>query len=183
MPRHLDVRMTHMMLESLSRRCHSFDSPQKASHPAGRRTCCRSVGPKPPHAQRTRMGPGLQWHVGSFSFSVLTVVAQFNNNTNKPLRTCVVVPDVDFPNFSQVVICFQVKLVQAATLEGSAPLQVAGPALVHTVQTDANVSRRACERARRVRPSLVPSALSFICRFFFFFSLHISDLLLASGQS
>lgn len=61
-------------------------------------------------------------------------------------KTCVVVPDVDFPNFSQVVICFQVKLVQAATLKSSVPLQVATSALIHTIQTDANMSSRACER-------------------------------------
>lgn len=92
-------------------------------------------------------------------------------------KTCVVVPDLDFPNFSQVVICFQVKLVQAATLKSSVPLQVARSALIHTTQTDANMSSRACER--RVKPSLVPSTLSLVI----FFSLHMTDLLLASGQS
>ena len=53
--------------------------------------------------------------------------------------TCVVVPDADFPNFSQVVVCLQVELVQASTLKSSVPLQVARATLVHTVQTDANM--------------------------------------------
>lgn len=51
----------------------------------------------------------------------------------KSFKTCVVVPDPDFPNFSQVVICFQVKLVQAATLKSSVPLQVARSALIHAI--------------------------------------------------
>lgn len=41
----------------------SCDSPQRASPPAGRRTCGLSAGPKPPHAERTRMGPDLQLHI------------------------------------------------------------------------------------------------------------------------
>lgn len=52
-------------------------------------------------------------------------------------------PDADFPNFAQVVIRLQVKLVQAATLKSSIPLQMARPTLVHTIQVDANVCRGA----------------------------------------
>lgn len=56
------------------------------------------------------------------------------------------------------------KLVQAATLKSSVPLQVARSALIHTVQVDANVSSCACED--RVKPSLVPFT------HVFFFELH-----------
>lgn len=49
-------------------------------------------------------------------------------------------PDANFPNFSKVVVCLQVKLVQAATLKSSIPLQMARPTLAHTIQTDANMS-------------------------------------------
>lgn len=49
-------------------------------------------------------------------------------------------PDANFPNFSKVVVCFQMKLVQAATLESSILLQMVTATLVHTIQTDADMS-------------------------------------------
>lgn len=49
-------------------------------------------------------------------------------------------PDADFPNLSKVVVCLQVKLVQAATLESSILLQMVTAARVHAIQTDANMS-------------------------------------------
>ena len=48
-------------------------------------------------------------------------------------------PDANFPDLSQVVICLHLKLVQATTLKSSVPLQMARAALVHTIQTYANM--------------------------------------------
>lgn len=48
-------------------------------------------------------------------------------------------PDPYFPDFSQIVICLQVKVVQATALKSTIPLQMARPALAHTIQTDANM--------------------------------------------
>lgn len=49
-------------------------------------------------------------------------------------------PDANFPNFSKVVVCLQMKLVQAATLESAILVQMVRAALVHTMQTNADVS-------------------------------------------
>lgn len=51
-----------MMQELPSPQCRSYDSPQTANHPAGRRTCDLSVDPKPPHPERTKRGPDLKLH-------------------------------------------------------------------------------------------------------------------------
>lgn len=53
--------------------------------------------------------------------------------------TCVIMPDSNFPNFSQVFIRLQVKLVQTTTLKCSIPLQMARATLVHSIQADANM--------------------------------------------
>lgn len=85
-------------------------------------------------------------------------------------------PDADFPNFSKLVICLQEKLVQAATLEGSIPVQMVTSTLVHTIQTEANMGCGAWK--------IIPSVLitSIMCTFAsaFFGSAHLS---LASSQS
>lgn len=96
----------------------------------------------------------------------------------KSSRTCVVVPNVDFPYFSQVVVCFQVKLVQASTLKSSAPLQVARSTLIHTVETDADVSGGSCSH-RESNLHVFSQTFSLAI----FFSLDFHDLLLACGQS
>lgn len=50
-------------------------------------------------------------------------------------------PDANFPDFAHVVICLHMKLVQAATLESSIPLQMVRAALFQTIQTNANMCR------------------------------------------
>lgn len=50
----------YMRLEPPSPQCHFCDSPLRASHPAGRRTCGLSGYPIQPHAERTRTDQDLK---------------------------------------------------------------------------------------------------------------------------
>lgn len=54
--------------------------------------------------------------------------------------TCVIMPNPNFPNFSEVIVCFQVELVEASSLKSSLSLQMTRPALCDPVQADANMS-------------------------------------------
>lgn len=111
----------YMTRELPSPQCRSCDCPQKASPPAGRRTCDLSASPKPPHDEGTRTGPNLQTCIALALFDSFYFFSFFSNekylifggNTfifvkvNTLLWTCVIMPDADFPNFSKVVICLQ----------------------------------------------------------------------------
>lgn len=90
-------------------------------------------------------------------------------------------PDADFPNFSKVVICLQEKLVKAAPLERSVPVQMVTSALLHTIQTDANMG---CGALKIIPSLLITSIISKFASdngiLAFFGPAH---LILASSQS
>lgn len=66
------------MRELPSPQCCCCDCPQRASPPAGRRTCDPTANPKPPHAECTRMGPNLQTNMALPLFALISFFFYLN---------------------------------------------------------------------------------------------------------